>query len=196
MTGFTINLEYPTIDLMKPIITPKSLILGLLQASKEGEIPVKSLVTIGDLFGFTSNTIRVTATRLTREGKLESNERGLYQLSKNINPFSRFVESWRIGEERLILWDGSWMCYLAPPLTVRKQAKNAGIIKRPGFKEGTTNLWVRPNNLKIGLKGIKRILFQLNIDEMGELFIGHDFKDSLAKKWKQFLWPIENLVQA
>ncbi len=181
---------------MKNDITPKSLILGLLQASKVGQVSVKSLISVGEMFGFTGNTIRVTATRLIREGKLESDERGLYRLSDQIDPFSKFVESWRTGENRLVPWDGSWMCYLAPPITARLQAKNKKTLHRPGFRKGRLNLWIRPNNLKIGIHGIGKIITQLGIIEKGELFVGRDFDEKLIEQWKKYLWPIEELAKA
>jgi len=181
---------------MKNDITPKSLILGLLQASRAGQVSVKSLISVGEMFGFTGNTIRVTATRLIREGKLESDERGLYRLSDQIDPFSKFVESWRTGENRLVPWDGSWMCYLTPPITARLQAKNKKTLHRPGFRKGRLNLWVRPNNLKIGIHGIGKIITQLGIIEKGELFVGRDFDEKLIEQWKKYLWPIEELAKA
>ncbi len=181
---------------MKHDITPKNLILGLLQASMEGESPVKSLVKIGELFGFSSNTIRVAATRLIREGKLENNERGLYRLNKQDDHFSRFVESWRTGEDRLLKWDGSWMCHLSPPLSARQLEKNKRILVRPGFQEGCFNLWVRPNNLKIGIEGIEKILRQLSIIAKGELFVGREFSRMLTERWKRYLWPTAELISA
>ncbi len=180
---------------MKFKITPKGLILGHLQASVGREVQIKSLVVVGDLFGFTGNTIRVTATRLIRDGKLESSERGLYRLGRQIDPYSRFIESWRTGEDRLIPWDGSWICYLIPPMTARKQDKVKKSLIKAGFREGTANLWIRPNNLRIGLKGIKNILKQLQSTDSGELFIGNTFNELMSERWKRFLWPVDELLE-
>ncbi len=176
-------------------ITPKNLILGVLQAFKNREILIKTLVFIGEIFGFTGNSIRVTAMRLIREGKLESDKRGCYRLSDQMNPFSQFLNSWRLREERIKPWDGSWMCYLMPRLTLRQLTRHKKLIMKPGFREGSLNLWVRPNNLTIGIKGVDRILSQSDSDKKGELFVGQDFNSKLTEQWEQNLWPIKKLEQ-
>lgn len=176
-------------------ITPKGLILGLIQASSSREITIKALILIGEMFGFTGNAIRVSVNRLIREGKLESNERGIYQLSEKVGPYSRYIEAWRLGEDRTIPWDGSWICYLSPILTSRKQERNRSILSKPGFREGKFNLWVRPNNLKIGLVGICRILDQMGPVEKGELFVGNSFDARLSQQWEKFLWPIGEMIR-
>lgn len=93
-------------------ITPKSLILSIMQVADERTIPIKALIVCGDLFGFTSNTIRVTVTRLIREKTIESDERGFYRLGTRKNPVSRFIKTWRMGEKGLLhgMNDGCACC--------------------------------------------------------------------------------------
>ncbi len=174
-------------------VTPKSLILSILQVAGTRAMPIKALVSSGEVFGFTSNTIRVTTTRLIREGSVESDERGFYYLSKNKNPISNFVDSWRIGEKRLINWDGGWMCCLLPKTKAAQQTKSERALRFTGFKEGLPGLWVRPNNLKLGLSGIRDIIRQMIIQTNAELFIGRQFDEKLIEQWRRFLWPVHEL---
>ncbi len=177
-------------------ITPKSLILSILQIAGTRAMPVKELVSCGEIFGFTSNTIRVSTTRLIREESVESDERGLYRLSRNKTPISNFVDSWRTGEERLISWDGCWICCLLPKTRAAKQTKSQRALSFIGFREGLPGLWVRPNNLKLGMGGILKILRQMKIQPNAELFIARQFDNKLTEQWSRFLWPIPELIQA
>ena len=176
-------------------ITPKILIVSILHVSDNKAMPIKEMIAIGRLFGFTGNVIRVTAARLVRDGRLENDERGLYRIKDMDTPISRFVNAWKQGEARVKEWDGSWICCLAPNGTAGRRRKNAKALELPGFREGLPGLWVRPNNLTMDLSSLKRLLMHQGMDPAGELFIGRDFSGKVAFQWKKFLWPVEELVQ-
>ncbi len=180
---------------MEQIITPKSLILSMLQASPNQAMPVKTLVSIGKLFGFTGNTIRVRTTRLLHEGTIESDERGLYRLSQKGVLMSRYIDRWKEGERRLKKWDGSWLCCMVP----KEKGKRLLITTRAfgffGFREGLPGLWVRPDNLSLGFDELTVLLFKIGRIEKGEMFVASRFSVKLTEQWQRFLWPIEKILR-
>ena len=175
-------------------ITPKILIVSILHVSDNKAMPIKAMIAIGKLFGFTGNTIRVTATRLVRDGRLENDERGLYRIKDMDTPISRFVNAWMQGEARVRDWDGSWICCLAPSGTAGQRKKNAKALELPGFREGLPGLWVRPNNLTASLPDLKRLLVHQGMSPAGELFVANHFQERLHAQWKQYLWAVDELV--
>ena len=180
---------------MEKKITPKSLVLGLLQASGNKAIPIKGLVLAGEIFGFTGNTIRVTMTRLVREGTIESNERGLYCLSDKNTLFSRFIESWRDGEGRLKDWDGGWVCCMMLKRTAKRKPETQRALDFSGFKEGLPGLWVRPDNLTVGIRRMEALLVHFGKLENKEMFVARDFSDKQTEKWMNYLWPVDDILE-
>ncbi len=176
-------------------ITPKSLVLSMLQAPNGKAMPVKTLVSIGQIFGFTGNTIRVTTTRLLREGTIESDVRGLYRLSQKGARFSRFIDRWKKGEGRLREWDGCWLCFLMPKNLSKQQVQTGRVSDFLGFREGLPHLWVRPDNLSIEYTEIDALLSQIGRIENGEMFVARQFSEKLTEKWQSYLWPVKKLLQ-
>ncbi|MBA4369009.1 MAG: hypothetical protein C0403_15375 [Desulfobacterium sp.] len=178
-------------------ITPKNFILSMLQVSNKQAIPIKTLVECGELFGFTGNTIRVTITRLIREGTIESDERGLYRLSETKDLIRKFIDGWRLGEARIIPWDGTWISCLMPKQKasrlLRKGVKGLQFL---GFQEGMPGFWIRPNNLKLRLSNIDEILQLLGNASGYEIFLSKDFREKRILQWKTFLWPIQELTRS
>ncbi len=176
-------------------ITPKSLVLGLMQASNNRAIPVKALVAAGEIFGFTGNTIRVTTTRLIREGTIESNERGLYRLSDKNTLVSRFIESWKEGEARRRDWKGSWVCCLMLKSTKKRKPEAQRALDLSGFKEGFPGLWIRPDNLTVGIRRMAALLSQFGKLENKEMFVAREFSDKQTEQWMKYLWPVEEILR-
>ena len=176
-------------------ITPKSLILSLLQVSGKRSMPVKTLVCAGHIFGFTENTIRVATTRLIREGTIESDERGQYRLSSRGTLFSRYIESWRAGEKRLVKWDGGWLCCWIPKTTARRRAEIRSAFGFVGFGEGLPNLWVRPDNLTLDRKELEKLICRIGKLEDGQMFVARAFSENLIASWRNNLWPVEAMCK-
>ena len=176
-------------------ITPKILIISMLHVSNNRAMPIKVLITMGRLFGFTSNTVRVTTTRLAADGRIENDERGLYRLKDWDTPISRFVDSWRSEESRLKEWDGSWICCLLPKATLAQQRKNDKALALIGFGQGLPQLWVRPNNLTMELHEIRELLIHQGMDTEGEVFIGDSFEPRHVERWKRDLWSDEEVIR-
>ncbi len=181
---------------MKYNITPKSLILSILLVMNNFSAPIKILVEIGEIFGFTSNTMRVTTARLIREGKIESDERGLYRLGDKSTPISEFIMSWKTGENRLIPWDGTWNCCLLTPATAQARVSNKKSLDHLGFMESLPNFWIRPNNLRIGISGIRKMAQRFRVHEKSVFYTSHEFEPAIEEQWQRYLWPVEELMQS
>lgn len=167
----------------------------MLQASNNRAMHVKTLVSIGNIFGYTGNTLRVNITRLIRKGTIESDERGLYQLSRKGIQISRYIDSWRDGEKRLKRWNGRWLCfYLTGKTEVgsKKAGKDFGFS---GFREGLPNLWIRPDNLTAQPQQVEKLLIRIARLEQGEMFIANGFKEKLVRQWQETLWPVDTIIQ-
>jgi phenylacetic acid degradation operon negative regulatory protein len=176
-------------------ITPKILIISMLHVTNNRAIPIRVLIAMGHLFGFTSNTVRVTTARLVRDGRIESDERGLYSLKDGDTPISRFVDNWRSEESRVKDWDGLWICCLVPRAAVVQQRKNTKALNLLGFREGLPQLWVRPNNITMGLKEIGELLIHQGMDRDAEVFLGDSFPPGHVERWKRDLWPGEEIIR-
>ncbi len=176
-------------------ITPKNLILSMLQASKSKAMPIKTLVQIGKLLGFTSNTIRVRTTRLLREGTIESDERGLYRISKKSSQISLYLERWRKGEDQVTDWNGKWLCFIP---TSGKEQLMKSIVKRLdmlGFRKGLPGFWIRPDNLTLEFKKIKSLIEQHSSQHQGELFRAEGFSQKQISNWSRNLWPTKEIAR-
>jgi phenylacetic acid degradation operon negative regulatory protein len=174
-------------------VSPKTVLLDLLRVTPR-PIPVRSLVAVGELFGFESNAMRVALTRLVRRGLVESDERGSYQLAPGASPISRLVDRWRDGDRRVRSWKGDWLCVLHPRGGGRAARKESGrALHRYGFREGLPGLWVRPDNLRVDRDVLRDELTELGLMSGAELFTGSGFAAALTDGWARSLWDLAAL---
>jgi len=175
-------------------VTPKNLILGVMQAGKVNSVPIKILAQVGELFGFSSNTIRVNVARLLSAGILESDERGFYHIRSQDNPLSQLVDEWHLGEGRRKSWKQEWLVCLLPDKRNQKgQNTSQKALSFLGFKSATAAMWVRPNNLHLDRYGCEKLLEQLGVMEGATFFVASDFEPKRLEQWSKFLWPIDDL---
>jgi phenylacetic acid degradation operon negative regulatory protein len=170
-------------------VTPKSLMLDLLRVSPQ-PVPVRWLLSIGPLFGFEQNALRVALTRLVASGLVESDERGSYRLAPGSDVVARLVAGWRLGDARIRPWRGGWLCVHHPRGIERmRRGKSQRALERLGFREGLDGLWVRPNNLRRSRAALEADLRELGLTDGAALFVGRDFPAADVEAWKCSLWP-------
>ena len=177
-------------------ITPKNLILSMFHDSNLEQLPIRTLVEVGKIFGFSDNTVRVTMARLVKDNVLERDQRGLYSMTQRIDPYRRILDSWRLGEQRIKPWDGRWLCChfsLVPPSQKKSVQK---ISAMAGFVEARPCLWVRPNNLNLELFRLRELFSRVESREPPLVFVAGEFDPQIAKAWRKSLWPVKKILQA
>jgi phenylacetic acid degradation operon negative regulatory protein len=158
---------------MNVVTTPsaRSLILDLLSTLRRGAMPVRALVAAGELFGITPNSLRVGLARLCSTGQVERDARGSYRLGAAARAIDGHVQSWRRAHERMRPWTGSqdgggghWIGVLAPAGRSRRGgAADARALRLHGFRELQPGLFVRPDNLIEGVRGVRRSLLDVGL---------------------------------
>jgi phenylacetic acid degradation operon negative regulatory protein len=179
---------------MPPSVTPRNVVLNLVRVAPRQSLPVSRLVEMGDLFGFSSNALRVAVTRLTAEGLLDSDERGWYRLGPAAEPVQAHVEDWRRGEARMRPWKGEWLAVALggrAERAVRRASLRA--LGRLGFGEGLAGLWLRPDNLALPFADTVERLRRLGLEDGAEPFRARDFDAGLVQRLQSQLWPARAL---
>ncbi|MBX3705713.1 MAG: hypothetical protein KF911_03685 [Pseudomonadales bacterium] len=133
---------------------PSDTLLDLLRAAGRRGHSARSLISAGELFGLTENTVRVTLSRLMGRGLIESPSRGRYRLATRADALNDFVERWRLGETRVRDWQpGTWL--LAHPQG--DLPGNTWALEALGFREVRPGLYARPDNLALDLDALRAL---------------------------------------
>jgi phenylacetic acid degradation operon negative regulatory protein len=179
---------------MAQSVTPRGVVLNLVRVTPQRSVPIRQLVSLGALFGFNANAMRVAVTRLTAESLLESDERGSYRLGPAAAATHAHVEEWRRGEARMRPWKGQWWAVLLPVSASRGERRcTLRALTRLGMREGLPGLWVRPDNLRPSLSATGERLRALGLEDGAELFRASDFDERLATRFGRDLWPLRSL---
>jgi phenylacetic acid degradation operon negative regulatory protein len=172
-------------------VTPRSVVLNVVRTAPRRTMPVRQLLQVAELFGFTGNALRVAVARLVADGLLESDERGSYRLGPKATEVQRHVEDWRLGEARMRAWNGGWLAVALigkPDRAARRESLRA--LARMGFREAWGGLWVRPDNLALGFEATRERLQALGLEEGAAPFRAHDFEQRLDHHLRCDLWPV------
>jgi phenylacetic acid degradation operon negative regulatory protein len=176
-------------------VTPRAVVLNVVRVTSEPALPISRLVTIGSLFGFTANALRVAVARLVADGLLESDERGFYRLGSRAAPLQAHVEDWRRGDGRIRPWKGEWLAVSLGAKAERAVRRNSvRALVRLGLREGLAGLWLRPDNLAQSYEQSVERLHALGLEDGAEPFRARDFGEPLERRLRS-LWPTRALQQ-
>lgn len=158
--------------LVKP--NPRRLILNMMVAAGDVPFGARNAVDACALFGVAENSARVTLARLSTEGLIESSGRGMYQLTEHAHRFAADALGWRDAMKRLKAWKGDWVAVHASELkrsdrSALRQRERA--IELNGLRELNKDLYLRPNNLKGGVEGVRQRLYKLGLEEQAAVFV-------------------------
>ena len=157
-------------------VSAKAVILEVLSAGESigrGTLPVRSLVQAASVFDIAENSVRVAIVRLRAEGLLESPRRGEYRLGPSAQVVNEKIHGWRTVSTRVGRWDGSWVAAFTADLSrtdrpaLRRRLRALRVL---GFEELKPGLFVRPNNLRPGVDGIRDELVALGLDREALVF--------------------------
>lgn len=174
-------------------LTPRQLILELLDA--DGELMGRSrrLLAAGEVFGLSANQMRVALTRLVADGLLYKAQRGQYALSGAGAALREEIQRWRHLEDQLCEWRGDWCVLITANLALesstRFRAQNRALRLR-GMQRWRPGLWVRPNNIGGGLPALVADVSSLGLDSLAGSFVICE-TDSSCRDELIGLWDIE-----
>ena len=181
---------------MRP--TPKSLILDLLSSLRGQEMPVRALVAAAELFGISAESVRVALVRLCTDGTVERNERAQYRLASAAEPVQRHVAAWTRTEERVVAWRGGWVAVHTaglPRVDRARVRRRDRALQFLGFRRLESHLFVRPDNLKGGVEGVRDELYALGLDREAIVF-GISALDPVTEARARDAWDAEGLRRA
>lgn len=140
------NAVHETTKVELPSLTARSVLLSTLLGSHPPELPVRSLVRVGELFGIAEGTVRVALSRLAADGEVTGAD-GRYRLTGRLRERQRRQDESRSPQVRA--WDGTWLVAVVGPGD-RSRAERASLraalesIRYAPLRDGT---WTRPANL-------------------------------------------------
>ncbi len=182
-------------------VSAKAVILEVLSAGESidrGTLPVRSLVQAASVFDIAENSVRVAIVRLRAEGLLESPGRGAYRLGPSAQVVNEMIHGWRTISSRVGDWDGSWVAVFTADLSRTDRPalrRRLRALRYLGFEELKPGFFVRPNNLRPGVDGIRDELVALGLDEEASVF-RMDQLDPGEERRARALWDGPGLERA
>jgi phenylacetic acid degradation operon negative regulatory protein len=165
---------------------PSDIVLDLLRGARSRGYTARALVEVGELFGLTENTVRVTLSRLMARGLIESPARGTYRLGKETDALNAFVERWRLGEARVRPWQpGTW-------IFAHVQGELAGslwALDALGFREVRSGLHARPDNLSLDLDALRNVAAGVGLAPGVLLIAGRPEGEPVPAAWLRAWHP-------
>ncbi len=160
----------------------------MLRSARSRHRTARSLISAGELFGFSENTMRVTLSRLTSRGLIESPERGLYRLSGETDALNDFVERWRLGETRVRRWrPGRWLfAHIQGEVATSEWALDA-----LGFREVRPALFARPDNLALTLADLRKLAGSIGLEPGVLLLAGTPEGNLIPEPWVKAWHPTQ-----
>jgi phenylacetic acid degradation operon negative regulatory protein len=178
-------------------VKPKSLILGLLLASRHSPLSSRMVIATCELFGINANSARVTLARLYSDGLVDSKKRGFYQLGEKSMVLSNEASRWPEQASRLRPWQGDYACVHTAHLTRSDRtqfSRRERALKLMGFTPLEAGLHIRPNNIDENINAIETHLHTLGLERRAYVFTAQAFKKSDEEKIERY-WKPEQLNQ-
>jgi phenylacetic acid degradation operon negative regulatory protein len=170
--------------------TAKSVILELLGARAGEPLSARAAVAACELFDISQNSVRVALVRLGSSGLIEAAGRGEYRLASGAQQLAREVMSWRSAEEQVKRWSGDYVAVFSGSLgrcdrvALRRRARALSIL---GFAESERGLFLRPDNLRGGVAGVRTRLLALGLEPQARVFgasaLGADHEACVRRLW-------------
>ena len=176
----------------------KRLILSMLAAPSLGRVEIGTLVTWGELFDIDSATIRVTASRLLRQGLLASPARGVYRIGPEGKLLADTARAWVNAEQRVCNWQGDWLLIHTSHLgrsnkTALRARERA--FRLTGLSQWAAGLHCRPANLVEPASGTRKRLLQLGLEQDAIVIVASTLPGTREPELFR-LWPRRQLEQA
>ncbi len=179
-------------------LSAKSLILSLISSTDADRQMIGSLIHAGELFGIEPATMRVAATRLLKDGLLQSPERGVYVPGPKSQALTRRVQQWRDAGDKMVAWNGDWLVAMTHHLG-RRDRRQLRTRERAlalfGYQEAEAGLWVRPANLARPINDHRQDLIGIGADETIPVLRISEMAAPEMRGWPD-LWSAQELEQS
>ena len=181
-------------------VSAKAVVLEVLSAGEsifDGALPVRALVQAASVFDIAENSVRVAIVRLRAEGLLESPGRGEYRLGPSAQVVNEKIHGWRTVSSRLGRWDGSWAAVFTADLSRTDRPalrRRLRALRYLGFEQLKAGLFLRPNNLKPGINGLRDELRALGLDADASVFRVEELNPE-QEEHARALWDSVSLEQ-
>lgn len=179
-------------------LTAKALILSLISSIGSDRQAIGSLIHAGALFGIEPATMRVAATRLLKEGLLESPERGIYVPGPKAKALTRRVQQWRDVAGKVVGWNGDWLVAMTHHLGRRDRSQlrtRERALALFGYREAEAGLWVRPANLARAIEDHRNDLVGIGADDTIPVLRISEMAAPGLQDWPH-LWSADALEQS
>lgn len=174
--------------------TAKSLVLDMLAVARRGDMPVAALVEAGSFFGIAENNVRVNVSNLFAAGRIVRDERGHYRLAEGEVAKVGQAARWIRLESEQVAWRGGWIAVHSPKLgRGAPRARRERALDRLGFRELEAGLYVRPDNRRGGVDGLRSDFFAYldSSDEAPLVYGVHDLGAETEARARA-LWDSED----
>lgn len=180
---------------MERQLTANELILDLLQAHEQHCLSVADLTRAAQLFGIQESAVRVALTRLTKQGKLGSQARGVYSLCREESTMLGEAEDWLARERLAVTWNGNWLAVSDAEVARSDKTpwrRHQRALGLRGFRRLAEGFYLRPDNLRGGVAGVHADLLRLGLAK-ASLVVGVTELDPLSGARVGQLWDIPRL---
>tara|TARA_R110002110_G_scaffold222070_4_gene436134 strand:- start:496 stop:1413 length:918 start_codon:yes stop_codon:yes gene_type:complete len=167
---------------------PTSIILDLLRTYGTRGTSVQEITATGGLFGFNSNRIRVSLSRLAARGVIENYQRGHYRLCETADPINQFAERWRMGEARVKPWQGDWLC-IHLPAAHSASTRSSWALTHFGFVTIDDHFWIRPDNLAVSGEALRNQLQSLGLAIGAVVVTAARLMPDISARWLEAFEP-------
>lgn len=178
-------------------LSPRALIMSLLNAPERTHLRVGQLIRAGTLFDIEASAIRMAITRLIKDQLITSVKRGVYQAGEKAVKWQSEVQSWRTADQKMKPWQQEWIVAINTHLGRSNKTKIRAINRAYtlyGFIEIEQGIWLRPANLVESIEQLQATLIGLGVDEDSYLMTVSSLARERQHAWSE-KWPVERLIR-
>lgn len=179
---------------LKPI-SARGLVMSLFNAPETSTLTIGQLIKAGELFEIEAAAIRMSVSRLIKDGLIASIKRGVYQTGKNAEKLNSEIKSWHTAHKKTKRWNGDWLMALTSHLGRTNKTRLQSMIRALqlyGFVEIEVGVWIRPANLRLNINQLNSSLIDIGLDSRAYLITVSEIALERQQAWCSN-WPATEL---
>jgi len=169
--------------------------MSLFNAPETSTLTIGQLIKAGELFEIEATAIRMSVSRLIKDGLIASIKRGVYQSGKNAEKLNWEIKSWHTAHKKTKHWNGDWLMALTSHLGRTNKTRLQSMIRALqlyGFVEIEVGVWIRPANLRQNINQLNLSLINIGLDSRAYLITVSEVALEQQQKW-YVNWPVAEL---